>query len=167
MQSRMKNPAMLIPGAMKALMALNTVVRTSGVPATVAELVHLRVSQINGCSVCVDMGWRQLKKAGETDLRLSTVCVWREAPYFSGAERAALALAEEATRIADRPDAVPDEVWEEAARYFSEEKLAGITMTIGLTNFWNRLNFTTPQISGEWVEAAVEQVEKELLAAAD
>src|ERR1700755_1352449 len=106
MQSRMKNPAMVVPGAMQASMALNAAVKKSGVSPTVLALVHMRASQINGCAVCVDMGWRELRRAGETDARLFTVAAWREAPYFSDAERAALALAEAATRIADRPDAV-------------------------------------------------------------
>ena len=167
MQSRMKNPAMVVPGAMQASMALNAAVKRSGVSPTVLELVHLRVSQINGCAVCVDMGWRGLKRVGETDARLFTVSAWREAPYFSDAERAALALAEAATRVADRPDAVSDEVWEEAARHFSEEELGAITLLIGLTNFWNRINLMTRQISGEWVEAVVEQVEKQMRVAAD
>lgn len=167
MQSRMKNPALVVPGAMQAMMALNAAVRKSGVSATVLALVHMRVSQINGCSVCVDMGWRELKNAGETDVRLFMVAAWREAPYFSDAERAALALAEAATRVADRPDAVTDEIWEEAARHFSEQELAGITLMIGMTNLWNRLNLTTRQITGDWVESAVQQVEKQLHVAAD
>ena len=167
MQSRMKNPVMVVPGAMQGSMALNAAVRKSGVSATVLALVHMRASQINGCGVCVDMGWRELKNAGETDVRLFMVAAWREAPYFSDAERAALALAEAATRVADRSDPVPDELWEEAARHFSEQELAGITMMIGLTNFWNRINLTTRQITGEWVEGVVEQVEMQMRAAAD
>ena len=167
MQSRMKNPVMVVPGAMQGSMALNAAVRKSGISATVLALVHMRASQINGCGVCVDMGWRELKNAGETDVRLFMVAAWREAPYFSDAERAALALAEAATRVADRSDPVPDEVWEEAARHFSEQELAGITMMIGLTNFWNRINLTTRQITGEWVEGVVEQVERQMRAAAD
>lgn len=167
MQSRMKNPAMLVPGAMQGSMAMNAAVRKSGVSATVLALVHMRASQINGCSVCVDMGWRELKHAGETDTRLFMVSAWREAPYFSDAERAALALAEAATRVADRADPVPDEIWEEAARHFSEQELAGITLMIGMTNFWNRVNLTTRQITGDWVEGVVEQVEKQMRAAAD
>ena len=167
MQSRMKNPVMVVPGAMQGSMALNAAVRKSGVSATVLALVHMRASQINGCGVCVDMGWRELKNAGETDVRLFMVAAWREAPYFSDAERAALALAEAATRVADRSDPVPDELWEEAARHFSEQELAGITMMIGLTNFWNRINLTTRQITGEWVEGVVEQVERQMRATAD
>lgn len=167
MQSRMKNPALVVPGAVQGSMALNAAVRKSGVSATVLALVHMRASQINGCSVCVDMGWRELRNAGETDERAHLVSAWREAPYFSDAERAALALAEAATRVQDRPDPVSDEVWEEAAKHFNEQELAGITLMIGLTNFWNRLNLTTRQITGEWVEAVVEQIEQQRRAAAD
>ena len=167
MQSRMKNPALVVPGAIQASMAMNAAVRKSGVSASLLALLHMRVSQINGCSVCVDMGWRELRNAGETDLKAFMVAAWRESPYFSDAERAALALAEAATRVADRPEAVTDEIWDEAARHFSEQELAGITMLIGMTNFWNRLNLTTRQITGEWVEGVVEQVEQQLRAAAD
>src|SRR5205809_7620315 len=119
-QARMKNPAMLIPEAMQPLMSVVTAVRKSGVPRRTLDLVHLRASQINGCSLCVDMHSRALKKAGETDERLFAVAAWREAPYFTDAERAALTLAEAATRLSDRSDPVPDEIWEEAARHYDE-----------------------------------------------
>ncbi len=155
MQSRLNNPAMLLPDAMPALLALNSVVDKSGLSPTIVGLVHLRVSQVNGCSVCVDIGWRQLKKAGEKDARLFAVSAWRDTPYFTEVERAALALAEAATRIADRPDPVPDEVWNEAARHFSERELAALTFSISLTNVWNRLNITTRQVAGEWVKSIV------------
>ena len=154
MQSRMKNPAMQLPDAMQAALALSSTIENSGVSATILGLVHLRASQVNGCSVCVDMGWRKLKGAGETDERLFAVAAWRDAPYFSDAERAALALAEAATRIADRPDPVPDELWNEAASHFSERELAAITFAIALTNLWNRLNISTRQVAGEWVKSA-------------
>ena len=110
MQSRMKSPALVIPGAMQASMALNAAVRNSGVSPKLLALVHMRVSQINGCSVCVEMHANDLKKIGETDQRLIAVAAWREAPYFTDAERAALALSEAATRISDRDNAVPDEI---------------------------------------------------------
>ena len=155
MQSRIKNPVALLPDAMQALLALNSALENSGLSATIHGLVHLRVSQVNGCSVCVDMGWRQLKRAGEKDERLFAVSAWRDAPYFTDAERAALALAEAATRVADRPDPVPDEVWNEAARLFSERELAALTFSISLTNLWNRLNITTRQVAGEWVKSIV------------
>ena len=115
------------------------------------ELVHLRASQINGCSVCVDMHARELKKAGETDERLFAVAAWREAPYFTDAERAALAL-DRGRHPAQRPaDPVPDEIWDEAARHYDEPALAALVLKIALINFWNRLNVATRQVAGAWV----------------
>ena len=118
-------------------------------PATL-ELVHLRVSQVNGCSACVDAGARTAKKGGETDERLFAVAAWRETPYFTDAERAALALAEAATRLADRPDPVPDEIWAQAAEHYDERGLAALVLMIGVTNLFNRLNATTRQVAGAW-----------------
>jgi AhpD family alkylhydroperoxidase len=112
--------------------------------------VHLRASQINGCSVCVDMHSRELKKAGETDDRIFTVAAWREAPYFTDAERAALALTEAVTRLSDRADAVPDAIWEEATRHYDESALAALIIQIAQINVWNRLNATVRQVAGEW-----------------
>src|SRR4026208_1415855 len=120
-QPRMKNPAMLIPEAMQPFMAFTEAVRKSGVSQRALDLAHLRASQINGCSFCVDMGSRELKKAGETDDRLFSVAAWREAPYFTGAERAALALAEAVTRLSDRSDPVPEEIWNEATLHYDEK----------------------------------------------
>src|SRR5689334_5223645 len=120
MESRIKNPAALIPEATQALLALNSAIEKGGVPTTTLGLVHLRTSQINGCSVCVDMGWRMLRKEGESDERLFAVSAWRDAPYFSEAERAALALAEAVTRLSDQVDPVPDKVWENAAHHYDE-----------------------------------------------
>jgi AhpD family alkylhydroperoxidase len=137
MQTRMKQPVMVIPDAMNAL------------PEKTHELVHLRASQINGCSACVDLGIRSAKKAGETDQRLFAVAAWRETPYFTDAERAALALAEAVTRLSDRADPVPDEIWNEAARYYDEQELAALILTIATTNLWNRLNATTRQVAGQ------------------
>ncbi|XXU29361.1 carboxymuconolactone decarboxylase family protein [Sorangium sp. So ce887] len=148
LKARMKNPAMLIPDVMQPIYALVGAVKKSGVPARTLELVHLRTSQINGCSFCVDMGARELKKAGETDERMFAVAVWREAPYFTDAERAALALAEAATRLSDRADPVPDDVWEEAARHYDEPALAALILHIALVNCFNRVNVTTRQIAG-------------------
>ena len=114
--------------------------------------MHLRASQINGCSACVDSGARSARKAGETEERLATVVAWREAPYFSDAERAALALAEAATRLADRPDPVPDEVWDAAAAHYDEKGLAAIVLMIAVTNLFNRLNATTCQVAAPGAE---------------
>ncbi len=111
MQARIKNPAMIIPGAMQAIQALSGSFHNKGVPEETLALVHLRASQINSCSSCVQAGAAGARKAGESEDRLATVAAWREAPYFTDAERAALALTEAITRLADRPDPVPDEIW--------------------------------------------------------
>lgn len=151
MEPRMKNPAMVVPGAFEALQAVHKAIAKTGVPQATLELMNLRASQINGCSVCVDMHWRGLRKLGEKDERIFAVSAWRESPYFSAAERAVLALAEAATRLSDRSDAVPDEVWKEAARHYDETQLGALVMSIGMINLWNRLNATTHQVGGEWV----------------
>jgi AhpD family alkylhydroperoxidase len=145
MQARMDNPATVLPEAMKAINNLYKAAHSAGVAAATLELVHLRASQINGCGPCVDSGARNAKKNGETDERLFAVAAWRETPYFTDAERAALALAEAATRLADQADAVPDEIWADAAKHFTEQELAAIVLWIATTNFFNRLNVTTRQ----------------------
>ncbi|GAA2629533.1 carboxymuconolactone decarboxylase family protein [Dactylosporangium fulvum] len=145
MQARMTNPAGLLPDTQKAINLLYKAAHSAGVPGTILELVHLRASQINGCSACVDSGARSAKKNGETDERLFAVAAWREATYFTDAERAALALAEAATRLADRSDPVPDDVWDAAAKHFPEQELAAIVLWVATTNFFNRLNATTRQ----------------------
>jgi AhpD family alkylhydroperoxidase len=132
---------------------LGKAAQRAGVPARTLDLVHLRASQINGCSVCVDMHSRDLKRTGEADERIFAVAAWREAPYFSDAERAALELTEAVTRISDRPDPVPDEIWEEAARHYDEEGLAALVISIAAINSWKRLNIAIAQPSGEWISA--------------
>jgi len=154
MQARISNP-MLIPELTQALMALGAAAKKDyGVPERTLSLVHLRASQINGCSVCVDMHARALHNIKETDERLFSVAAWRDAPYFTDAERAALALTEAATRLADRSDPVPDEIWNEAARHYSEKELVVITVHIALTNLWNRINVSSRQVVGEWIKSA-------------
>ncbi|MCB5908965.1 carboxymuconolactone decarboxylase family protein [Streptomyces pinistramenti] len=148
MQARMKNPVEVIPEALKPVLAVLEAAKKGGVPERTLELVHLRASQINGCGYCVDGGARLAKKAGETDERLFAVAAWRETPYFTDAERAALALAEAATRLADRPVAVPDDVWDEAADHYDEKQLAALILWIGVTNLFNRINVTTRQVAG-------------------
>lgn len=150
MQPRMKNPAMIIPDAGQAIGALLAALRKAGLPEATGNLVHLRASQINGCSACVDGGARTAQKAGESTERLSAVAAWREAPYFTDAERAALALTEAATRLSDRSDPVPDEVWAEAAEHYSEQELAALVLWIATANLFNRLNATTKQVAGAW-----------------
>ena len=151
MQPRMTNPAMTLPGAMEALTTLGKSMAQCGVPKATLELMNMRASQINGCSVCLDMHSRTLKKVGEKDERIFALAAWREAPYYSDAERAALALTEAATRLNDRADPVPDEIWKEAARHYDETALGALVMAIGLINLWNRLNAATRQVGGEWI----------------
>ena len=150
MQPRMKNPALVLPEAMKAMMALGAIPKKTGVPQTTLYLVYLRASQINGCGLCVVMHSRELKQAGESDDRIHAVAAWREAPWFSDAERAALALAEETTRIADKSDAVPDHIWEEARKHYDEQQLSGLILAIATINVWNRLNAATRQVAGSF-----------------
>jgi AhpD family alkylhydroperoxidase len=156
MQSRMKNPAMAIPEVMQALQAMAKSAERGGVPLQTLSLVHLRASQINGCSVCVDLALR-FKKAEDTNERLFTVAAWRDAPWFNDAERAALALAEAVTRLSDQADPVPDEIWNEAARHYTEPQLASLIVWIAMTNVWNRLNVATRQVAGEWAKSAEAQ----------
>ena len=148
MQARMKHPVQLLPEALKALQALDGTAEQ--LPYVTRKLVDLRASQINGCSVCVDMHARELKRAGESDQRIFAVAAWRDAPWFTEAERAALALAEAVTRIADRADPVPDEVWNEAARHYDAPALAALLVQIGLINVWNRFNVSVRQVAGAW-----------------
>jgi len=151
MQPRIKSPALTIPGTSESLLAISNAAEACGVPRATLELVHLRVGQINGCSVCVDMHSRALEKLGEQGTRIFALGAWRETPYYTEAERAALALAEAATRLSDRTDAVPDAVWKEASRHFSEPELGALVMTIAIANLWNRLNVPTRQVTGDWI----------------
>lgn len=148
MEARMQNPAGVLPDAMRGIGTLMKATQAGGVPQSTLELVHLRVSQINGCSACVDASSRSAREAGASDEQVAAAAAWRDTPYFSGAERAALALAEAATRLADRSDAVPDDVWAEAAAHYEEKGLAALVLMIGVANLFNRVNSTTRQIAG-------------------
>jgi AhpD family alkylhydroperoxidase len=145
----MNHPAMVVPDAMKTLQALGALTK-DGLPEKLLELVHLRASQINGCSACVDMHPQIAKKAGETNERLFAVAAWRETPYFTEAERAALALTEALTRISDRADPVPDAIWNAADKQFDEQELAALILAIANINVWNRLNVAVRQPAGAW-----------------
>lgn len=149
MEARMKNPAVVIPEAMTAIRALNEAATKGGVPQRTLDLVHLRARQINGCSVCVGAAARA-RRDGETDERLFTLVAWRDTPFFTEAERAALALTEAVTRLGDRVDPVSDAVWEEATRYYDEPALAALLLWIAAVNVFNRLNVATRQVPGEW-----------------
>src|SRR5580698_704334 len=146
MQPRMTQPAVLVPEAMDALQSLGAAIETLGVPEATVRLVNLRASQINGCGVCIYGDVIVAKKEGESDERLFGVSAWRDAPWYDDAERAALALTEALTRVADREDPVPDAVWEEAARHYDERQLAGLVVQIASINVWNRLNIATGQV---------------------
>ena len=150
MQARMANPAVALPGAMASLHALSKAIEATGLPESTLELVHLRASQINGCSVCLQMHAQALRKMGESDEKIDTVAGWPDAPYFDDAERAALALTEAVTRLSDRSDPVPDDVYEAAAAHYDDQQLAGLIMAIATINVWNRVNVSTRQVAGAW-----------------
>lgn len=150
---RMKNPGVVLPESIQAIQGLVKVAMSAGVPSQTMDLVHLRSSQINGCSFCVSSGAQAAKKAAGSDDRrfqqLFSVGAWREAPWFDDAERAALALAEAMTRLSDRADPVPDAVWDEAARHYDEQQLAALVLWIAVSNLFNRINVTIKQPAGE------------------
>lgn len=150
---RMKNPGVVLPESTKAIQALVKVTMSAGVPSQTMDLVHLRSSQINGCSFCVSAGAQAAKTAAASDDRrfqqIFSVAAWREAPWFDDAERAALALAEAMTRLSDRADPVPDPVWDEAARHYDEQQLAALVLWIAVSNLFNRINVTVRQPAGE------------------
>ena len=148
MNARMGNPVVIVPDAMPAMLALTTAIAKVGIPATTLELVNLRASQINGCAVCLHMHARDLRKAGLADEKIDTVAGWRDAPYFDDAERAALALTEAVTRIADSSDPVPDAVYNEAAEHYDEQQLASLILAIASINVWNRVNISVRQVAG-------------------
>ena len=151
LEPRIANPAFAVPGAMDALQALHKAIGRVGLSPRTLELMHLRASQINGCGVCAVQHPRIARKLGETDDRIFAVAAWRDAPFFTDAERAALALTEAVTRLADTADPVPDSVWEEAARHYDEQELAALVLSIATVNVWNRLNVATRQVAGqEW-----------------
>jgi AhpD family alkylhydroperoxidase len=149
MEPRLSNPYTHVPDSYRALLALERSTRDDDVlPRAIQELVRVRASQVNGCGFCLDMHVGDARAAGETDERLFAVAAWREAPWFTDAERAALALTEASTRLADRGDPVSDEVWDAAAAQFDEKALALLVTTIATINAWNRINVTTRQLAG-------------------
>jgi AhpD family alkylhydroperoxidase len=148
MSARMQNPTALLPDATKGIQNIYKAIGQSGTDGKVLELVHLRASQINGCSPCVFGGVKSALKNGETDERLHQVAAWRDSDLFTDAERAALAMAEAATRLADHPYAVTDEIWAAAAEHYGEKELSAIVLMISLTNMFNRLNTTVRAPAG-------------------
>lgn len=157
MKGRISNPSVSLPGALDAFQDLAKAVATAGLPETTLALIELRASQINGCSVCVDIHSRQLQHLDMSSEKMHTAAAWREAPYFNDAERAALALTEAATRLADKPNPVPDEIWDEAARHYSETELAALVLAIAVINAYNRVNVATAQLAGPWTDQIAHQ----------
>ena len=144
MQSRISNPAKLLPEAMAHALALAKVAEPI-LPEKLRGLVHMRASQINGCAFCLELHTKLLH-TDETQQRLLTVAAWRDSPFFSDAERAAFALTEAVTLISE--DGVPDAVWDEAKRHFDERQLAALVLHIAVVNVWKRLNVATRQVAG-------------------
>ncbi|MFF0556412.1 carboxymuconolactone decarboxylase family protein [Streptomyces sp. NPDC004266] len=134
--------------ALKHLMAAGKILQGSTLPAAVQELVSLRVSQINGCGVCLDMHTKEAVAAGESPVRLALVATWREATVYTEAERAALALAEQGTRVADGAEGVSDEVWERAAQHFDQEQLTALVLLVSFMNAATRMNVISRQPAG-------------------
>lgn len=148
MKSRMNHPAFVVPGAMDALQALGKATGDDVLDPVVRKLVELRASQLNGCSICVDMHAKELKKIGQSDERIFAVAAFRHAGYFTEAERAALTLTDALTRIADQADPVPDALWAEVSRHYDERSLAALVICIGQINLWNRLNVAIARVVG-------------------
>lgn len=136
--------------AFKHLIAAGKALAESTLPASTRELVMLRASQINGCAGCIDMHTKEATAAGESAVRLHLVAAWREATVFTDAERAALELTEQGTRIADAAGGVTDEAWENAAKYFDEDQLAALVSLIAVINAYNRVNVIVQQPAGDY-----------------
>jgi AhpD family alkylhydroperoxidase len=150
-EPRIANPAGLMPDARQGIQKLLVAVNKGGVPRSTLDLTHMRASQINGCSACIEGSINHAHKAGQpVDDRLLAVAAWRHSSQFTEAERAALELTEAMTRLADRPDPVPDEIWNRAAEHFDEPALAALVLHVALTNLFNRLNVSTLQPAGDW-----------------
>ena len=139
------------PDGYKAMSALESYVRQSGLEHSLLELVKTRASQINGCAFCLDMHTQDARAAGETEQRLYTLSAWEETPFFTDRERAALAWTEAVTRVAD--SRVPDDVFELARKHFSEKELADLTLAIVAINGWNRLSVAFRKVPGSYQPA--------------
>jgi AhpD family alkylhydroperoxidase len=138
----------LSPEGYQAMLGLEHYLSTSTVEKKLLHLVKLRVSQINGCAFCLDMHWKDLKVEGETDQRMYSLDAWRETSYYTDRERAALAWAEAVTNISDGH--APDELFEEARQYFSEQELADLTLAVTAINGWNRISIAFRVVPGTY-----------------
>ncbi|MFF8874514.1 carboxymuconolactone decarboxylase family protein [Streptomyces massasporeus] len=148
MENRLKNKNTNNPDVWSAIQLLQKSIAAGGVDPKLRAMVHLRASQINGCSACVHAGVAGGKRAGDTDERLHNVAAWREAPFYTDAERAALALAEAATRLQDGAQGVTDAIWDEVNAHFTEEQIGALNLEIALTNLFNRINRTIKEPAG-------------------
>jgi len=150
-EARLDNPAALLPEAYEGIQKLIAAVRRGGLPESILELTHMRASQINGCSTCIEGTVAHANKTGEElDERLMMVAAWRHSSRFTEAERAALELTEEVTRLADRPEPVPDDTWARAAWHYDKKGLAALVLHVALVNLFNRVNVATRQPAGDW-----------------
>jgi AhpD family alkylhydroperoxidase len=140
--------AKVAPGAVQAMQALEGYIRQSGLEPDIFELVRVRASQINGCAFCIDMHTKEARAAGESEQRLYALDAWRETPFFSEREQAALEWTEAVTRVSERH--VPDEVYERAREQFTEKELVELTMAVVATNGWNRLAISTRAVPGSY-----------------
>ena len=148
--------ATLAPAAYKAMIALDSRVHAGPLPAELTELVKLRASQINGCAYCVDGHSADAAKAGASPARIAAVAAWEEGPFFTPAERAALALTESMTRLSEGSPRVPDQVWDRAARHFDQETLAQLVMLIATINAWNRIGVGTRMVPESWLDSGLD-----------
>lgn len=147
METRLKSATS--PDVMTAVQHLYKAIHAGGVDPRLLSLVHLRASQINGCSPCIYATLQSAKQTGETEERLFNVVAWRETPFYTEPERAALALTEAATRIQDGAPGVTDGIWDAATEHFNDDQLSSIILEIALTNFFNRINHTIREQAGK------------------
>lgn len=148
-KARMPHPAFLLEGGFDALTALSAVAASTELPEALLHLVHLRASQINGCSWCTIEHAKEMRADGASDEKVFGVAAWREAPLFTASERAALAFTEALTRIADSADPVPDELWHEVSEHFDRRQLSALILAISTINVWNRINVAIRQPAGQ------------------
>ena len=152
------NAANVAPGVLEAMLGLESYLRRSGLEASLLDLVYLRASQINGCAYCIDMHWKDLRAAGESEQRLYGLDAWEESPYYSARERAALAWTEAVTDVRDGH--VPDEAYEMAREFFADKELADLTLAVAAINAWNRLNIAARTVPGTYRPARARELKR-------
>ena len=146
------------PGAYHAMLGLETYLHQCGLEIPLLHLIKLRASQINGCAYCIDMHWKDLRAIGESEQRLYGLDAWRESPYYSERERAALAWTEAVTLVASTQ--VPDAVYEEARRHFNEKEITNLTLAVATINAWNRLAISLRAEAGKYQPAKPSEIRK-------